>query len=107
VEIVLSQERDAGGIRTVWARTTNGALAIGGQDVGPGVESIFGSREYEWEIRIAPKDVPAAAEALEAEPGEDVLNALRRGWTGTRAHQIHARLTETGVNFSFWNRMGD
>lgn len=108
MHIALTEERDAGGRRAVWAKSSeDGTLAISGQDIGPGVENIFGTREYEWEIRIAAKDVASAADALEALPGETALDALQRAWAGTRAHRIHARLMERGVNFTFWNRIGD
>ena len=108
MEIVLSQESDGGDVRTVWARTaSDGSLAIGGQDIGSGVENIFRCREYEWAITIAADDVPAAAYALETRPGEDVLDALQRRWGGNQVRRMHARLKDRGVSFGFWSRIGD
>ena len=48
-EVVLLNESVDGESRRVVAKLTdNGSLMISGQDIGPSVERIFGSDEYEY-----------------------------------------------------------
>jgi len=52
--VVLRNTRDADGTRYLEASiNAEGDLVIEGQDLGPGVEEIFGIREYEWAWTIS------------------------------------------------------
>jgi len=90
-------------------RGPDGGVVIEGQDIGRGVEEIFGDgfREYEWDWTIAPDAVPAAVTALGGDGEDDVL-ALLRAWSvdhGGRDPGIF--LQEAGVPVEFWSRIGD
>ena len=48
-EVVLVDERSGADSRRIWASLdTDGGLAISGQDIGPKVERVFGTDEYEF-----------------------------------------------------------
>ena len=65
--VVLRNVRDAGGLRSLTARRRkDGEIVIEGQDLGAGVERIFGPglSEYEWAWVIGPDAMEAAVTAL-------------------------------------------
>ena len=96
--------------RLLWAVLTEaGDLRIEGQDLGPGVEEIFGEgkSEYEWDVVVRASDVPSAIVALGGAPGDDVLTLLSRRYSGFDASEIEPRLKASGVPIQFWNRIGD
>ncbi len=67
----------SGDIRHLGASfSPDGTLTIEGQDLGDGVEQIFGAgnREYERALTIEPRDVAQLKSALESD--DSVLNAL-------------------------------
>lgn len=106
--VTLRESTDGGGSRHLWARrTTAGDVVIEGQDVGGGVEEIFGEgiREYEWTWTIRAANVPALLGALGA--GDDVLTALGRRFSGDRAADLYGFLEDHGVPFEAWSRVGD
>jgi hypothetical protein len=107
--VVLRDSRDEGGSRHLSAAIRpDGSLAIEGQDLGPGVEGVFGAgcTEYEWTWTVAADDVPGVAAALGGEPGEDPLAAIAR-WFGEHRTDPGSRLREAGVPVAFWSRVGD
>lgn len=108
--IVLRETRDATGVRYLEVRREpNGAVVIEGQDLGDGVEAVFGEgvREYEWWWRLAPEDTVVAAETLGGEPGEDLLQVVARWFTAGGGHDPGSHLREAGVPIAFDSRVGD
>ena len=107
--VVLRDSRDEGGSRYLAASLRpDGSLSIDGQDLGPGVEGIFGAgnTEYEWTWTVVADDVPAVAAALGGEPGEDPLAVIVR-WFGEHRTDPGSRLRDAGVPVAFWSRIGD
>jgi hypothetical protein len=108
--IVIRSQRDADGIRHLEAtRRADGGILIEGQDLGPGVERIFGAglTEYEWSWAIEPDAVPAAVAALDGIEGDDPLRLLAV-WSAAHAGiDPGSRLREAGVPIEFWSRIGD
>jgi hypothetical protein len=107
--VVLRDSRDEGGSRHLSAALRpDGGLLIDGQDLGPGVEGVFGAgnTEYEWAWTVAADDVPAALAALGGEPGADPLAVLAR-WFGEHRTDPGSRLRDAGVPVAFWSRVGD
>jgi hypothetical protein len=108
VNRVLRDTRDVGGSRHLEvSMLPGGGLSIDGQDLGPGVEAIFGAgcREYEWRWTIDARDVPAAIAALGGVPGDDPLAALAR-WFDEHEIDPGTELRDAGVPVAFWNRIG-
>lgn len=106
--ITLRESTDGGGSRHLWARrTAEGDLVIEGQDVGRGVEEIFGDgiREYEWVWTIRAPDVPALLRALG--DGDDVLAALGHRFSGDDAAELYRFLEDSGIRFETWSRLGE
>ncbi|MEY3414689.1 MAG: hypothetical protein RJA79_1564, partial [Actinomycetota bacterium] len=76
-EVVLLEEQNGADSRSVWASLTeNGDLIISGQDIGPGVERVFGSDEYEFSHTIPSDYVLPFLKILGATKVTDVLIAL-------------------------------
>ena len=90
-------------------RRPDGAILIEGQDLGPGVERIFGAglTEYEWTWTIEPDAVPAAIAALEGIEGDDPLRLLAAWSAAHGGVDPGSRLREAGVPIEFWSRIGD
>lgn len=90
-------------------------MIIEGQDLGKGVESLFGYNEYEWTLTVAAVDTPKLLAALNNGQGpfdllrrrRGLLDALRRRFYGSTASQLEPFLKENGVPYSFWSRIGD
>ena len=77
-EVVLVEERSGADSRTIWASLAeNGDLVISGHDIGPGVERVFGSDEYEFAHTIPFDYVLPFLKILGATKVTDVLTALR------------------------------
>ncbi len=104
-EVVLVEERSGADSRIIWASLAeNGDLIISGQDIGPGVERVFGSDEYEFAHTIPFDYVLPFLEILGATKVTDVLTALRH-FGGPRYQEIINAL-ETAQNsmpIRFWS----
>lgn len=107
--VVLRHSEDAGGLRHLDATVdAAGDLRIEGQDLGPGVERIFGSREYEWDWVVRAADVPALVRALGGSDGDDVLALLERLYAQPDPGTIEAFIgTGKAVPAELWSRIGD
>lgn len=108
--VVLRDQHDADGSRYLDATLgADGRLLIEGQDLGAGVERIFGEgiREYEWSWTIRPASVPAAVAALDGAPGEPPLAAIARWSAAHEGADPGKVLKEAGVPVEFWSRRGD
>ena len=107
--VELFHSRDDRGTRSIWVVTLeNGGLRIEGQDLGSGV-SVFGKglTEYEWTWTIASRDVPRIPALLGADPGHDLLAALR-GWiAASNGSDPGQHLKDAGVDMAFWSRIGE
>ena len=105
--VTLRDSRDGDGARFLEARLDpNGELIISGQDLGPGVEAVFGegAREYEWTWTIGSPDVARLAQAL---GGGEVLALLAARFSGDAAAGLARFLDEAGVPRRTWSRVGD
>lgn len=108
--IVLRDLRDAGGVRHLQAtRQPNGGILIEGQDLGSGVEQVFGAglTEYEWAWDIEAAAVPAVIVALGGREGDDPLRVLAAWTTAHGGMDPGSHLQERDVPIKFWNRIGD
>ena len=76
-EVVLLDEWIDGESRRVVAKLADdGSLMISGQDIGPSVERIFGSDEYEYSHTIPAPFVTSFFELLGARQVTDILGAI-------------------------------
>jgi hypothetical protein len=109
-KVVLRELRDARGSRYLEAtRHADGGIQILGQDLGSGVEEIFGAglREYEWYWNIEPTAVPAVIAALDGREDDDPLYVLA-AWSVTHSGvDPGSHLQKAGVPIEFWSRVGD
>ncbi len=104
--VVLRDISDAQGTRYLGASlNSDGELVIEGQDLGSGVDEIYGFYEYEWAWTIRARDVPKLLRALQAKP--DVLSALSKRFAGDRADELQSFLDSQGIPYEVWGRIGD
>ncbi len=104
-EVVLLEERNGADSRSVWASLAeNGDLIISGQDIGPGVERVFGSDEYEFSHTFPSDYVSPFLKILGATKVTDVLTALRH-FGGPRYQEITDALetAQTSMPIRFWS----
>ena len=104
-EVVLLEEQNGADSRSIWASLTeNGDLIISGQDIGPGVERVFGSDEYEFSHTIPSDYVLPFLEILGATKVTDVLIALRV-FGGPRYEKITNALetAKQSMPIRFWS----
>ena len=103
-EVVLLEERNGADSRSVWASLAeNGDLIISGQDIGPGVERVFGSDEYEFSHTVPSDYVLPFLKILGATKVTDVLTALRV-FGGSRYEEITNALETAQISMPirFW-----
>lgn len=108
--VTLRDHRDKLGRRYLGATlTADGTLRIEGQDLGVGVEQVFGpgNREYEWAWTIRPSNVAKLGEALNAGKNVGVLAALEQRFSGEAAAGLQTFLDEHDVPYESWSRIGD
>jgi len=76
----------------LWAYLDDGGnLHVNGQDLGPSTSVVSPDGEYEYYLTFAAEVIPRIVEVLDGEPGEPVLDVLRR-WTGDRSSVAERRL---------------
>ena len=104
--LVLAHVEDGDGIiwRTV-SLTDDGGLLVGGHDLGPGVERVFGFREYEFERRLSARETETLRHLLRVTGDGDLLTAIEDRFTSNP--QLEEYLKEHGIPGEFWNRIGD
>ena len=106
--VILRDVKDALGSRYLAAfLTVEGDVVIEGQDVGDGVEQVFGDgiREYEWTYTIHAAHIPTLRQALAA--SGDVLAALRERFSGDDAASLKQFLEDRDIPHDVWTRLGD
>ncbi len=109
-KVVLRDQSGKGFSRSETARyTAEGGVVIEGQDLGPGVEGVFGEGyyEYEWASAIVPSALPDAVAALGGQPGEDLLDVMERWVAAGTGTDVEQTLKSAGVPIAFWSRVGD
>ena len=104
-EVVLLEERNGADTRSVWGSLAeNGDLVISGHDIGPGVERVFGSDEYEFSHTVPSDYVLPFLQILGATKVTDVLTALRH-FGGPRYEEITDALetAKQSMPIRFWS----
>ena len=73
-------------------------------ELGPATATDSSDGEYEWFLTIAAADVPRVVALLGGAPGDDVLDLLERGFTGTGAYELeaHLRASDIPTTLSVW-----
>ena len=105
-EVVLLNEWLDGEARHVTAKLTDdGNLVISGQDIGPSVERIFGSDEYEYSHTIPAPYIAEFFELLGARQVTDILGAIDH-FGRRRYSEIVSALEEAKkvMPIQFWSR---
>jgi hypothetical protein len=77
--------------------STDGALHIDGQDLGPATAPPSHDGEYEWFETIQPEHLPRLIELLGGEPGTDVLDLLAERYAGAGAATFEQILRESDI----------
>lgn len=104
-EVTLCQEQNGADQRTIWAALlADDSLKISGHDLGPGVESFWGSDEYEFAYTIPSSHVHDFLALLGATEVKDVLGALKH-FGGPRYPEISAALEQAQafMPIQFWS----
>ena len=105
-KIVLREERTTGDCRFLGAEIKgNGDLVFEGQDVGSGVEGVFGFREYEWYWTVKELDIPKLKNAIGRDG--DILELLKEQFSDENAAGLFEFMKENNVPFESWSRTGD
>lgn len=104
--VVLRDIREPRDTRYLTATVTDkGDVVFEGQDLGDGVERVFGVREYEWIWTVRVSDVPKLTAALGGPA--DVLLALEAQFSGDNAAGLKSFLDAHEVPHETWSRLGD
>ena len=105
-EVVLLDEWLDGESRHVTAKLTDdGNLVISGQDIGPSVERIFGSDEYEYSHTIPAAYIAAFFELLGAIQVTDILGAIDHFGRGRYLEIVEAlEKAKEIMPIQFWSR---
>ena len=106
--VTLRDYRDDFGSRYLGAALApDGGLSIRGQDIGAGVEQMFGpgNREYEWVWTIPAAEMRALKAALGK--GDDVLMALASRFSDEAAADLQPFLDKHEIRYEFWSRIGE
>ncbi len=106
-EVVLVHEWLDDESRHVTAKLNeNGNLVISGQDIGPSVERIFGSDEYEYSHTIPAEFVDAFFELLGARQVTDILGAIDHFGRGRYSEIVNAlEEAKKTIPIQFWSRI--
>jgi len=106
-EVVLLDEWIDGESRRVVAKLTdNGSLMISGQDIGPTVERIFGSDEYEYSHTIPAPFIAHFFELLGAKQVTDILGAIDHFGRGRYPEIVDALdKAKEAMPIKFWSHL--
>ena len=101
-EIVLFGGRLGTQTVRVWLERRPGGIALLSHDIGPGLESPFGSGDIETFLEIDAADLPRLAAAL-GHAGADPMPLLAARYQGDSMATSHLRqlLTEHGIPHRF------
>lgn len=107
--LILRAERSRDGSNSYHLevrRDADGCILIEGQDLGATPAAFWGSREYEWTMRIPAQAVPRYVEALGGDPDRDDLLDLLAAKSGD-GYASRSFLDKAGISYEFWSRVGD
>ena len=106
-EVVLLDEWLDGESRHVTAELNeDGNLVISGQDIGPSVERIFGSDEYEYSHTIPALFIAQFFELLGAKQVTDILGAIDHFGRGRYPEIVDALEKAKGaMPIKFWSHL--
>ena len=104
-EVVLLDEWLDGESRHVTAKLSqDGNLVISGQDIGPSVERIFGSDEYEYSHTIPAAYIAAFFDLLGARQVTDILGAVDNFGRGRYSEIVEAlEKAKEVMPIEFWS----
>ena len=104
-EVVLLDEWLDGESRHVTAKLSqDGNLVISGQDIGPSVERIFGSDEYEYSHTIPAAYIAAFFDLLGARQVTDILGAVDNFGRGRYSEIVDAlEKAKEVMPIEFWS----
>lgn len=103
--VVLRDTHDDRGTQFEAAQMEDdGTLRVAGHDTGSRVSDFFGTAitSYEWVYVVLSGRITALAQALGAEPGDDVLDALA-SYYGQHGGRISELLRSPGIAAEFDN----
>jgi hypothetical protein len=101
----LRNERDKNGLRFLGAEIQpNGDLVFNGQDIGPGVEKVLGSSEYEWYWTVKAEHISSLQQAL---GGGHIITLLETHFSGEKAAGLMPFMEAHHIPFESWYRQGD
>lgn len=96
--VTLRDERQGADTRRLWASLDDeGNLHLDGQDLGPATASVSDDREYQWFRTIGHEDLPQLMVLLGAPADTNLLDVLRRKWSGTKSYDLEKLLRESGI----------
>ena len=105
-EVILRQERSKTDSRYLGAKLKeNGDLVFEGQDLGSGVEEVFGASEYEWYWTVKAVDIPKFRSAIGS--SSNILKSLKRDFSGHNAAKLYEFMQDHGIPFESYSRVGD
>jgi len=105
-EVVLVDERLGADSRRIWASLgPDGSLAISGQDIGPKVERVFGTDEYEFSHTVPVDCLGSFFLLLGLKSFENPLDAIKQfgGHNYERLSDVLEQAKET-MPIKFWSR---
>jgi hypothetical protein len=104
--LVLTSVRDERG--TMWRAvelTDGGGLAILGQDLGSGVEDVFGYGEYEFKRGLSATAVSSLRALLGLAEDAELLAAIEDRFKTTI--ELEAFIEKYDIPSELWSRVGD
>ena len=105
VVVLLDEWIEGESRRVVAILTDDGSLMISGQDIGPSVERIFGSNEYEYSHTIPTLFVMSFFELLGAKQVTDILGAIDHFGRSRYPEIVEALEKAKGtMPIEFWSR---
>ncbi|MFK8012341.1 MAG: hypothetical protein AB8B80_09890 [Marinicellaceae bacterium] len=104
-KVVLRNENNNEDSRYLSAQiNSNGELVFHGQDIGSGVEKIFGFVEYEWSWTIKKQDITQFENVM---GGGNILLQVEKHFSGEKAADLFDFLKKNEIPFESWSRTGD
>jgi hypothetical protein len=105
-KVTLREEREPGDYRFLGAEIKdNGDLVFKGQDLGSGVEGVFGCTEYEWCWTIKKSDIPKLQGAMGGKG--NIIDLLEKNFCNEKAADLYEFMQKHNIPFESWSRIGD
>jgi hypothetical protein len=103
---LLKEKRADGSSLNMWAYLdSEGCLHIDGQDLGPVTKAVSDDGEYEYFYTIPAEDIPALVKVLGGKVGDNVLDVIKKKWSGKKSYDLGELLdkSQVRVKFSTWS----